>query len=117
MRVDEEQVKIERLHWTLVRSFDSSLDPYVSGSADASRRITLSTHVKYLRTYEYSVEEKSALVAIESILLGAGYTAHKAASYIADIWHKQGPVRESWDFENRMHAVRRLLKRMKEPKS
>ncbi len=70
-----------------------------------------------VRTYEYSVEEKSALVAIEFILLGAGYTPHKAASYIADIWDKQGPVRESWDFENRMHAVRRLLNRMKNPKS
>ena len=69
------------------------------------------------RAYEYSHEETRALLAIESLLQDANFSANKAASLMADIWNTLVPLRESWDFANRTQALRRLLKRKRQTMS
>ena len=68
------------------------------------------------RIFEYSTEEKAALVAMESVLLSDNISSNKAAQFIAEIWDQLGPVRDPWPFANKHQALRRSLKRWRDDK-
>ena len=65
------------------------------------------------RAYEYTIQEKAALLTLENVLVEEKFSGNKAAKLMAEIWNTMGPIREQWELGDRHQALRRSLRNWK----